>query len=135
MTIEFINSLIGKSYEIGASGPESYDCWGLVKVVQKELFDRNLPDISQSPSSLKNLIVFVREHSARKEWRVSENKFQHGQLVEMSKNENPFHIGVYLDYDGGGILHALGKIGVCFDKPQFMQLMGWRKMVFHDWID
>lgn len=132
--IEFVNSLINKPYRVGASGPDYYDCWGLVKKIQLELFNRELPEISQSPDKLKNLMLFVKEHEARNQWKVAEKNFVHGQLVEMSKTQNPFHIGVYLDFDGGGVLHALDKIGVCFDKTQYMKLMGWRKMVFHDWI-
>lgn len=129
-----LNTLIGKPYVVGKEGPDEYDCWGLAKFIQKELFGRELPSIQESPSSLKGLMNFVKEHEVRKKWQVAKNYPIHGQLVELSKSENPFHIGVYLNIDGGGILHSIDKLGVCFDKIRIMKIMGWRKMVFHDFI-
>lgn len=129
-----INSLIGLPYKVGTEGPNFYDCWGLAKKVQKELFSREMPSIKDSPDTLRGLMTFVKDNHARKQWVVSENFPVHGQLVELSKSSNPFHIGVYLEYDGGGILHCLEKVGVCYDRIKLMQVTGWRKMVFHDWI-
>ena len=130
-----INSLIGLPYKVGAEGPDFYDCWGLAKKVQKDLFSREMPSIKDSPNTLEGLLNFVRDNHARKQWSVSQDFPRHGQLVELSKSDRPFHIGVYPDYDGGGIIHSLEKVGVCYDRIQLMKITGWRKMVFHDWAD
>lgn len=132
---DFLNSLIGKPYEVGAVGPDSYDCWGLAQVIQRELFGREMPDIKSPPKSLKSLIHYVRDHDARKQWKAAEKFPIHGQLVEMTQSEHPFHIGVYLEYDGGGIIHSFNPAGVCFDRPAVLRLAGWRGMIFHDWAD
>lgn len=137
MTVEellFIASLMGKPHVPGAEGPDAYDCWGVAKTVQRELFHRELPSIKAPPTDIRMLVAFVREHMARDQWKVAEIDRQNGQLVELAHGKHPFHIGVYLDIDGGGILHSLAGIGVAFDRPIVLTASGWRKFIYHDWI-
>jgi len=127
-----IEQLIGKPYEPGAQGPDSYDCWGLAKKVQKTLFNREMPSIKDPPTNLKTLIRFVKNHEARGQWIKSDGP-KHGQLVELAHGKNPFHIGVYLDIDGGGLIHSVNPLGVCFDRLATLEAAGWRRFVYHDW--
>lgn len=131
-----IEKLLGKPYKPGANGPNAYDCWGLVQVVQKELFGREMPDIRTPPSdnNPRTMIAFIRSHPARKQWRKADGP-RHGRIVEMCRSNLPFHIGVYLDIDRGGILHAAQGLGVVFDPLILLPVQGWHGLTYHEWID
>lgn len=131
--IQFIESLLGKPHIPGANGPDAYDCWGAAQVIQKRLFNRNMPDIKDPPTDIRRLMVFIHNHEARSQWVRADTK-RHGQLVELAHGNHPFHIGVYLDVEGGGIIHSLANIGISWDRELTMKAAGWRKFVYHDWI-
>lgn len=133
--LDFILPLVGKPYKQGAAGPDFYDCWGLAQVVQRGLFGREMPTIESPPSDNdpRTMIRFIRDHHARKQWRQVDGP-GHGRLVEMCRSSLPFHIGVYLEIDGGGILHSAQGIGVGFDPLNTMVVTGWRGLTFHEWI-
>lgn len=127
-----INELIGLPWVVGAEGPDAYDCWGLARTVQREMFQREMPRISEPPVDVRSLVKFVREHRARTQWREVPGPV-HGGLVEMAHGRHPFHIGVYLDIDGGGILHSVNPAGVCWDLEITLRASGWRRFTYHDW--
>lgn len=89
----FLRSLVGLPYRRGAHGPDAVDCYGLVDLVWRELFDRSLP---------------VREDAMRArpaDWRRLTEP-QDGALVFM-RFAGDRHVGVYLDENDGGVLHAV----------------------------
>lgn len=128
--LEIVSSVIGIPYQVGAMGPDKYDCWGLVRFIEKELFDRELqiivPPDGKNP---RELVKFIKEHTEHQNWEKIENPI-HGCIVEMSNSNHPHHIGVYLDIDGGGILHCC-VAGVAFDSLFNLKSAGWRKLVFY----
>lgn len=130
--IEFLTSLLGKPWRSGAFGPEAYDCWNLVAVCQRRLFSRDLPIVSEPPVTPVGVARLIRDHGVRKMFRVVPNPV-HGCVVEMARVERPFHVGVFLEIDRGGVLHCDQGGGVCFDPLFVMRASGWQKMVFNDW--
>jgi hypothetical protein len=139
--LDYLNGLLGLPWQRGAAGPQAYDCWGLVVEVERALFGRTLPMIAEPPETKEELQAFVALHAARKQWCVVERPV-HGGVVEMSHQGDPFHIGVYLDVDGGGIFHSVSPSprggptrlgGVRFDPILKLQASGWRRFVYHDW--
>ena len=131
--LAFVNSLIGLPYKKGAQGQEEYDCWGVAAVIEQRLFGRTMPPISDPPENIRELMEFVVEHPVRKLWKMIDGPV-HGSLVEMSRNRDPFHIGVYLDVDDGGIIHSSNSGGVCWDRQVTLAASGWRRFTYHDWI-
>jgi len=96
---------IGKPYRVGASGPDAYDCWGLVRKVYEDEFRIFLPIrpvpiepsvMEKSEAILKNIMV---------DWEPAFKPFE-GAGVAMSKNMVFHHVGVYTEADGGKIIHA-----------------------------
>jgi len=131
----YINSVIGTPYVEGTNGPDTYDCWGISKAIQKELFNRELPSIDNPPINTRHLMKFVREHPIRKMWQENKDgKRVNGQLIELGHGKYPYPIGTYFDYEGGSILHAVNPAGVCLDRIITMKASGWRGFIFHDWI-
>lgn len=129
--IEYATSLLGKKYKSGGNGPDEFDCWGLLRNVQMTCFDRDIQAIvpPEDEDDLRALIKFIREHPEHQNWIVVDEPV-HGGGVEMSSSAHPHHIGVYLDIDGGGILHC-STAGVTFDSLFNLRASGWRKMVFY----
>lgn len=127
--LAFVQSLLRKPWVRG-----ELDCWGLAVLVERDLFGRTLPLIPEPPADQTALVQFVAEHTAaRKQWQVVPSPV-HGGVVELARSQDPFHIGVYLNIDGGGLLHTLRHGGVRFDSLLALRASGWRRMVFHDWI-
>lgn len=130
---KLINSLIGKPWAQGAEGPDEYDCGGLAVMLQRELMHRNVPSILSPPKEISELVTFVKEHPLRKYYKRVD-KPVHGCIVEMAHNLHPFHIGIYLKYDGGGIIHSAEKTGVVFNSIlDLTTLLGWRSLYYYDW--
>jgi len=131
--IEAVSELIGRPYKSGSMGPDTFDCWGLLRHVQKLCFDREVQAIvpPEDESDLRALVYFIKNHPEHQNWvKVAEPV--HGGAVEMSSSSHPHHIGVYLDIDGGGILHC-SNAGVTFDRIFTLTVSGWRKMVYYDY--
>ncbi len=43
----------------------------------------------------------------------------------MRQAKNPVHAGIWLDVDGGGVLHCVREIGVVFQDVPSLNLCGW----------
>lgn len=131
--LEYVNSLIGKPWKSGARGPDFYNCWFLCRDIQKTLFNRDLPIIEVDEKSVLSIAREFSINDHRKKWKEVPVP-SHGCLVEMSSGKHPFHIGVYLEVDGGGVIHCQNPSGVVFDKMQLLPISGWRKLRYNDWI-
>lgn len=127
-----VGDLIGLPWVRGAMGPDSYDCWGLAREVQRRLFSRDMPAIETPPESLVGLARLIANSPIRRSWRRSERPC-HGAMVEMARERTPWHIGVYLDVDGGGVIHSAQHAGVCFDRVAVLRLGGWRRVTYYEW--
>lgn len=102
---------IGIPWEAGAQGPGAYDCWAFFRMVQREHFGRRVPVILapdyDDPSALVGLF---RAHEENGRWGLAYVP-RDGDGVIIHK---PFHVGVWLDADGGGVLHCVRGCGVIF---------------------
>ncbi len=131
--IAYVNSLIGLPWRSGAKGPEAFNCWGLAMVIEDRCFGRILPFMDVDDEDVRAVMRKVATTEHRKCWTHVERPV-HGGLVEMSSGKHPYHIGVYLSIDGGGVLHSHNPSGVCFDRIATLQAAGWRRFAYNDWI-
>jgi hypothetical protein len=131
--IAFVRRVLDKPYVAGAQGPDAYDCWSLARICQKELFERELPVALVDPHQLRHLIETI-EHSAVHDSWPETSEPAHGALVTMAHARFPSHIGVWLDLDGGGVLHTLEHAGVAFEVPLSLRAVGWGHLRFHNYV-
>ncbi len=111
--------------------PRQMDCQDLVRHVSKLAFDREIFMVKTPSARVADLVRFIKEHPERYMWRIQEHP-EHGGLVEMSHGLHPHHVGIWLDIDGGGILHChVGGVG--FDTVLALKAAGWRRFIFHGW--
>lgn len=125
----WVNEYIGKSWERGAKGPDQFDCLGLVQHVQAVHYGVTIPGVTCGKNMLSiiraimnanNLPGFKREKTPKE-----------GDVVKLYRHEFPDHIGIWVDVDGGGVLHSSQKNGVTFDSPFLLKSMGWEKIEYY----
>lgn len=115
-------------YEAGAQGPGSYDCMGFFRMIQRDHFGIAVPPVLVEESSD---IRVIRDLFNRGEYGVwhAQKKPVHGDMVIVSR---PLHIGVWLDIDGGGVMHCVrGDIGVIFTKDCAWGVSGFGRREFY----
>ena len=118
---------IGKPWVAGGTGPGEFDCWGLLAYVAREHFGCQLP-------SIMGLTEDERREAYRQGledglWRPVEHP-QHGDAVLLRGGNSP-HVGIYLDIDGGGVLHALEGVGVIFSRRVVLPTQGYGRVQFY----
>lgn len=141
---QFVEGLLGKPWQVGAKGPDMYDCWGLVQHVQRNLAGRDLIDAFDPPTGVRQLIRYIADHPAFKQWQLigrwpAESESEAGKPahlgpVVLAHVSYPTHVGTYLDLDGGVLLHSQLSTGVTIDTLVALQNSGWRRMLYYDWI-
>lgn len=127
MTPQQAIAYIGHEWESGANGPDKWDCWHFLQHVQRTYFDRQLPDAPiGDPEGCR--AVYDQE-MANGHWkRVMEP--EHGDAVSMRSGSWP-HVGVWLDIDGGKILHCCEGHGVIASRPSTLRTMVFGRLKFY----
>jgi hypothetical protein len=116
---------IGKPWKVAADGPDAFDCWGLVVEIHRRFFNRKLDIIPVEENNIKALIRTIDAHPERRRWDVV-NSPREGDIALMRQSRHPIHVGVWLDVDGGGMLHCAQNCGVIFQTLHNLQLCGWQ---------
>lgn len=127
---DFLDVVLGLPYH-----PQKLHCWELVKRCQKAVFDRDLPTILVKPDDMRELIGMMDLRKTYQGWEEVDEP-QHGAVVFMTKGgheveRSACHAGVYLDVDGGGILHTDEDHGVVFESLPAIKTRNWGDFSFH----
>ena len=106
---------IGRPWELGAEGPDAFDCWGLAKTLQAERYGRELPSLrvmqaNPSPEQTTALLGLMRRGgwSILPDWR----QMMDGDLLRMQSPMGP-HIGVAVRRHHAqpiAVLHCVGAL-------------------------
>lgn len=116
---------IGREYD-----PVHNNCWGFFRTVQAEMFRRHLPEFPVDPKDLRAVMTTFARAPERKRWHIIETP-ESGDAVLLRRARNPIHIGVWLDIDGGGILHCFEGFGVVFQTRAALEGHGWHISGFY----
>lgn len=126
MTPEDVNRYIGLPWVAGARGPAQFDCWGLLAHVQTRYFGRSMPVLTALGGAAREA------HDSRVrsgEWETVDQPF-HGAGVLMRGGDDP-HVGVWLELQGGGVLHAMERFGVIWTPRSALRLQGFSRLTFY----
>ena len=123
--MHWAEDLIGRPWQAGGRGPDAFDCWGMVRFCWREHFGIEVPEIPVDAADLRRVLDAFRDHPERRRWRLVAEP-REGDAVLMRQSRLPVHVGLWLDVDGGGVLHAARTIGVAFQRPGALDLQGWR---------
>jgi cell wall-associated NlpC family hydrolase len=107
--IHWAAKYIGIPYKPCARGPEEVDCWGLVYLVYKTEFGIELP-LYPGVSMLKPVEAMRTISMAlQTEWIELQKPFD-GCVVTMSQAKEMHHIGLYVEEQGGMVLHTMNNL-------------------------
>ncbi|MBW4789115.1 C40 family peptidase [Alcaligenes faecalis subsp. faecalis] len=125
MTADDANQYIGLPWRLGARGPSEYDCRGLLVHCRSTYFGGGIPDFELGDAA-RDLYA----HKMRSgEWQIVAIP-EHGDGVLLRDGNDP-HVGIYLDLDGGGVLHALEGKGVVFTALRDLNFLGFARPTFY----
>lgn len=125
MTSAEANRYIGLPWVSGAAGPDAFNCWGLLQVVQRDHFGIALPDLIFGDAARQA----YAEHMQARDWEVVPATF-HGAGVLLRGGDDP-HVGVWLDLDSGGVLHAMQGRGVIWTARSGLRLLGFSRLQYY----
>lgn len=120
-----VNGYIGKRWRLGARGPDEYDCWGLLLQLHRAHFGVDIADVPLGDP----MRALFAERMACGAWRLLPMPL-HGAAVLMRGGDDP-HVGMYLDLDGGGVLHAMEGVGVIFTQQSALRLQGFSRITYY----
>lgn len=104
MSKHWAASLIGKPYRAGSSGPDGFDCVGLVRYYFKERHGLQLPDYHVHEAAV-GLAGFVKATGWRRHFDAPQD-----EDVLLMRSLQGRHVGVVVRTpDGLGLLHAEGN--------------------------
>ena len=129
--VAFVEGVIGRDYE-----PAGLHCWELVRQCQAAVFGRHLPPVLVAPDRMRELIEMMDLRHSYPGYREIGGP-QHGAIVFMTRKGNgpsraACHAGVYLDLDGGGVLHTDAPHGVVFETLIELQARNWADLSFFE---
>ncbi|WP_390679464.1 NlpC/P60 family protein [Burkholderia anthina] len=113
----------------GARGPDTFDCWGLLVWIQREHFDIRLPERAIDPGVMRDL---YRTEVDAGRWRIVPHPFD-GCGVLLRGGDQP-HVGVFLQNDGGGVLHAAEGAGVVYTPKRYLGEVGYARATWYKFL-
>lgn len=124
-------ALVGRPYRARGRGPSSFDCWGLCAYVWTAHFGLPyVPDVGCDRSDSRGVLAELRGAEASGlAARISSPV--HGCAVYMSRSARPSHVGIFLDLDGGVVLHATVEAGVLLTRLRDLRFAGLNVVGFY----
>ena len=121
---------IGTPWQAGAQGPSAFDCMAFFRHVQARHFGITVPSIIAPDYDDEHALAdMFGEHDERQRWtRIITPA--HGCAVLVHR---PMHIGVWLDVDGGGVLHCTRGIGVIFTTDSAWPISGFGRKEYFEY--
>lgn len=120
---------LGLPWQSGAQGPQAFDCWALVRHVHRAHFGRELPVVDVDAANLAAVRATFAATPIFQLWRQVEQPAE-GDAVVMHKGSAADHVGVWVEVDGGRVLHAAQGAGVVATPLAALRRLGWGRVSF-----
>ena len=134
---------VGLPYATGGAGPDAWNCWHFVGMVERERFGRALP-IAPPLTSLAEIARAFRDGIGGSGWvKVAEptrdgavrallDRPRSGDVALMAHLRHPTHVGVHVDdVAGGSVLHCVEGAGSCLPSLYHLRAARWRITGFY----
>ncbi|QIW86565.1 hypothetical protein AMA2_6 [Achromobacter phage AMA2] len=129
MTPEQVNSYLDGSYTwaLDGEGPKEFNCWNFMRHIQREYFQKNIPEATLGDEELLKA-MFVK-HIQEGIWQPVYPP-KHGDGVLLKGGSDP-HVGVYLDIDGGMVIHAMKDYNILATPLRNLRVLGFGREVYY----
>lgn len=107
-----------------------HDCWAFTRLIQLNHYGRDLPLIDIDAGDVASCVRAFTAHPEKQNWVAIDAPID-GDVLLMSQNKQPTHVGVWLEIDGGGVLHCIEKGGVIFTKRRDLSHLGYNLIQFY----
>ena len=121
---------IGRPWVNGGRGPDNFDCWGFFRYIQGKHFNTVVPVIEIDANNFRAVAQKIMGADERDNWVVTNIPTQ-GCAVLMAHSKYPSHVGIWLDVDGGGVLHCIRGEGVVFSTISSLKTCGWGRVEYY----
>lgn len=128
------NTYLGRPWIPGGRGPAAFDCWGLLVHVYREHYGWTVPaHIGHHAEDVRENLRLFREEAAAARWRSLDKTEApvDGDAVAMSMGRRFHHVGVFLDLDGGLVLHPMQGKGVMANTRAGLKTFGLNNLKFY----
>ena len=105
------------------------DCWHFARRVWQEQFGFEVPMIDVDAASALAGRKAFRDRS-RQGWVEVQGPME-GDAVLMTTAETPCHVGIWVDAEGGGVLHSVEGAGAIFTKAGRVGAIGYRTLGYY----
>jgi cell wall-associated NlpC family hydrolase len=106
------------------------DCWAFCRRVWAEQFGLTVPAVAMSGSNLRAITREISHNDERANWSQVDTPAE-GDAVLMAHGRYPSHVGIWIDADGGGVLHCIDPQGVVFSTRAGLDRAGWRRVAYY----
>lgn len=110
--------------------PPERDCWSFFREIQKDRFGLDVPIIDFDPNDLRACTQAIAHDPERARWDEVETPVN-GCAVLMARAKQPVHVGIWLDIQGGRVLHCAPGSGVLCQTLESLRLSGWGQIRFY----
>lgn len=125
---------IGIPWESGATGPDSYDCWGFFRHVMLNHYQLDIPAVDVDANNIKDVMNAFSNASAYANWSEVDLPVD-GDAVLMAHAKSISHIGVWVETPAlSGVLHCVFGIGVVFSSQTSLSMSGWGKKNYYRYL-
>lgn len=121
-----VEKYVGIPYTFNGRTMAGVDCYGLVWLVEKEIFNKELPVLAELDGDKDKAEVFSEARPLIVATEV-QNPVD-GDVVLLFTHDVPKHVGIYFDK---GVLHATETRGVVWERMGSKYLQRFNKKEFY----
>lgn len=126
--LSWLNRYIGKPYKWGGRTIDGLDCYGLVKLIYAEQYQRILADWVTDEIDLKDRGQKIEDVVCSGVFTEMQEP-ANGDIAVCYRTHLAHHIGIFY---GGGIIHCEQSLGVIYD-PRAQFEAKFVKVIYGDW--
>lgn len=117
----------GYTWAIDGDGPTAFNCWNFLRHIQRKHFRKELPEaLLDNEEFLRAMFV---ENMQAGVWQPVYPP-NHGDAVLLKGGSDP-HVGVYLDIDGGMVLHAMRGFNILATPLRNLSMLSFGRVIYY----